>query len=217
VRLSEFSLARLRAIIVLFVVSTTVSCATAPTPTVVSGTPVSSHSLIADAARKATETPWPEISSRNWGARVIGVVTADEDEFTRGDAIDLYTKKLAATHAPCDDLMRDAIMQIAAAEALYREAKKVSEQSVATSRDIELMETAISTLKESRSIYLGVIRKIDADNEVDVRATSAFVRTEFSLAADRLADLADEMADNVLADQIRSFAGPERARINGAL
>ena len=163
------------------------------------------------ALRPVEDTVWPRPEPVSMTARLSGLIGGQGDRVTRGDAVSIYLTALQSESAPAEAVRRHAERQAEAALALAN----IAETVVATSAnprmsDVAVLERAIVTLGESRSIYLSALGAVAALDRETRTATANAVNQDLRAAQAALGLQADRLAERVMRENTRAVA--ERVR-----
>ncbi len=164
---------------------------------------VAERAALRSAARDLAKAPWPKPSTSSFAERLAGV-DAGGDQISRDEAVDAYLAALPASDGAEGALMADAGRHLEFASALKRVAEIAGDGSRLRLADVALLEEAISDLRETRSIYVASIRKLDGDEDnVDL------LKESFDRVIKDLGEVADDLADKAMKESAQGFAGPD--------
>lgn len=154
------------------------------------------------AAADVAWAPWPKPSSSTLAERLAGHPEGDE-KVSRDDAVKSYVARIERTPSAEAAILTDANRHLSAARALTSVAIEACDGPGTRLSDVALLEAAISDLRETRAIYLGSFKKLDAGDGVADRLADLFDE-----AIKDLGDAADELAENAIKMREEAFAGP---------
>lgn len=169
----------------------------------------SERQALRDAATVVAKTPWPKPSSSTLAERLTGV-EPDRDKVSRDDAIDVYVDALSKREEAEKALMADADRHLEAARALNAVAEAACDAPNPRLADVALLEDAISDLRETRSIYVASLKKLDGDD-----LNIELLKQSFDDVIKSLGVVADDLAKNAMNKNAEAFAGPDA--VAGAL
>lgn len=162
---------------------------------------VAERAALMEAAAGAAWAPWPKPSSSSIAERLAGGEPALE-RVSRDDAVEAYVDQLKNAPDGAAVLMNDASRHLAAAEALKAVAEEACDAASPRLSDVAILEDAIADLRETRTIYVASLKKIDAE-----KALVEQVKRDFDLALKELGDVADQLAENAMKRRADNFAG----------
>ncbi|HNR77113.1 MAG TPA: hypothetical protein PKM48_08275 [Parvularculaceae bacterium] len=165
------------------------------------------QALIAAAAEVAS-SPWPKPSSSSLADRLAGEAG---EKISRDDAIEAYLVKIGESADPERAIMSDASRHLSAAAALKSAADSACEAENPRLSDVALLEDAIGDLRETRSIYVSALKKIDGDDAVIDQ-----LKTDFDDAIKDLGVAADRLAASAMKRRAHNYAGSKEAAALGA-
>ncbi len=170
------------------------------------------RAALRSAAFDLAKTRWPKPSTSSFAEKLAGS-DAGDDRISRNDAVDAYLAALSASDSAEEFVMADAGRHLELAGALRDVAEIACDGSRLRLSDVALLEDAISDLRETRSIYVASIRKLDGDKDnVDL------LKVSFDRVIKDLGEVADELADRALKEGAQSYARPDAAaRVAGSL
>jgi hypothetical protein len=161
------------------------------------------RAALRSAAFDLAKTPWPKPSTSSFAERLAGV-DAGDDQISRDDAVDAYLAALPASGGAEGALMADAERHLELASALKDVAEIACDRSRLRLGDVALLEDAISDLRETRSIYVASIRKLDGEEDnIDM------LKESFDRVIKDLGEVADDLADKAMKEGAQGFAGPD--------
>lgn len=197
-------------IMALLVVTTASACVSSPIGSArtadVAVTAESRDALVSALAR-VEDTVWPRPEPVSMAARFTGLIGGRGDRVTRRDALDIYLNALASEAAPADAIRRHAARQADAAAALAQLAETVIAQSAnPRMSDVALLERAIVTLGESRSIYLSALTETAGIDRVDQTRVAQTIDENLRGAQSTLGKQADILAKRVMSENTRTIA-----------
>ncbi|MEZ5919894.1 MAG: hypothetical protein R3C60_00945 [Parvularculaceae bacterium] len=156
------------------------------------------QNAINSAAAALDSTPWRKPDQSSLADR-LGGVDPDTDGFTRADAVASYLTSLKAEKDQQQAILFDAQKNIDAANELVRLAYEACDGPGPQIADVATIEAAISSMRETRAIYLATLKEIDADVSALDAVESSFdsTATRLGVAADLLAGLAIRQSENI--------------------
>lgn len=163
------------------------------------------RAALADAAATAAWAPWPKPSSSSFAERLTGG-EAGADGVSRDDAVEAYVAELKVMPDAQLALVKDANRHLGAARLLREAADDACDSPNPRLSDVALLEDAIASLRETRSIYIASLKKIDGEKYILDQ-----LKDGFDEAIRKLGDVADEMAENAMKRRTENFAGPDTA------
>ena len=165
------------------------------------------HRDVRVAAEKLSVVDWPKPTDLSLTARLAGVVSGDDDRVTRSDAIESYVAILEQTPQPATRLAADADKNLRAAEALAIAAEQAAYKPAPSMDDVDVLEKAISDLRQTRDIYLASLREITVDPETSSVLGRA-LKDDFARALKNIGDAADLLADRAAQSRAQLMAKP---------
>jgi hypothetical protein len=159
------------------------------------------RAALAEAAGRLAASPWPKPSSSSLADRLAGAEPRGE-KISRDDAVEAYVGALRVGENSKIALEGDAARHLDAARALKVAAEVACDSASPRLSDVALMEDAIADLRETRSIYVSSLKKLDADKGAIDR-----LKTDFDAAIRELAAAADALAEVAMKRQSKNFAG----------
>lgn len=170
------------------------------------------RAALKNAAFDLAKTKWPKPSTSSFAERLSGADVAGE-KVSRGDAVDAYLALLSTSDDAEGVLMADADRHLELAGALNDVAELACDGSRLRLSDVALLEDAIADLRETRSIYVASIRKLDGDKDNVDR-----LKQTFDSVIKDLGEVADELADKATKQSAAGFARSQTiARAAGSL
>lgn len=161
------------------------------------------RAALVEAAADAAWSPWPKPSSSSIAERLAGEEERP-DQVSRDDAVDAYVGVLKSLPDGESVLIEDAGRHLNAAKTLKAAVEVARDSSRPRLSDVALVEDAIADLRETRTIYVASLKKIDGEKE-----TLEKLKRDFDEAIKDLGDAADELAENAMKRRAENFAGPE--------
>ncbi|MEK7265696.1 MAG: hypothetical protein AAB227_06310 [Pseudomonadota bacterium] len=165
-------------------------------------TSIAERAALMEAAAGAAWSPWPKPSSSSIAERLAGGEPQTE-RVSRDDAVEAYVGVLKNAPDGAADLMNDASRHLAAAKALKTAAEEACDAGSPRLSDVAILEDAIADLRETRTIYVASLKKIDAEKDLIEQ-----VKRDFDGALKDLGDVADQLAENAMKRRADNFAGP---------
>lgn len=167
------------------------------------------RAALREAAAEMAKAPWPKTTSSTLSERLAGTAS-DADEMSRDDAVDVYLRALAEKDDAQAALLADADRHVASARAFAAAAQEASQAPDPRLSDVSLVEDAISTLRETRAIYVASLKKLDGDEqEIDA------VKSSFDDLIKSLGDVADDLAEKAMKRTSLNFDGATVNRVAG--
>ncbi|OFX05300.1 MAG: hypothetical protein A3E78_04770 [Alphaproteobacteria bacterium RIFCSPHIGHO2_12_FULL_63_12] len=162
---------------------------------------VAERAALMEAAAGAAWAPWPKPSSSSIAERLTGGEPSPE-RISRDDAVEAYVDQLKNTTDGAAILMNDASRHLAAAKTLMVVAEEACDAASPRLSDVAILEDAIADLRETRTIYVASLKKIDAEKDMVEQ-----VKRDFDRALKDLGDVADQLAENAMKRRADNFAG----------
>lgn len=159
------------------------------------------RAALLNAAAGAAWAPWPKPSSSSIAERLAGGEPALE-RVSRDDAVEAYVDQLKNAADGPAVLMSDAGRHLAAAKTLKAVAEEACDAASPRLSDVAILEDAIADLRETRTIYVASLKKIDAEKDIVEQ-----VKRDFDQALKELGDVADQLAENAMKRRADNFAG----------
>ena len=158
------------------------------------------EALVAAAADVAA-SPWPKPSASTLADRLAGA--GDQDaKVSREDAVAAYLDLVGSREDAEVVILADAERHLTAAAALKSAAETACDAATPRLSDVALLEDAIGDLRETRSIYVLTLTKIDVpDSSIDK------VKRDFDDAIKELGAVADTLAESAMKRRAQNFAG----------
>lgn len=195
----------------LFVAVSIAALAASGCSTVIQTTAPDDHARIAsrmaleEAAANVAASPWPKPASSSLADRLAGA-SSGGDRASRDGAVDAYVAKLTLSDHGNDDLIADAARHLEAAGALKSVAQTVCDSPAPRLSDVALLENAIADLRQTRSIYVSALRRLNGDkSDVD------HLKRDFDKAIKELGSVADDLAKSAINQRASDFATPAPA------
>lgn len=163
------------------------------------------RAALIEAAAGAAWSPWPKPSASSIAERLAGGAPPSE-HVSRDDAVDAYVAALNAAPDGEAVLIGDASRHLAAARALKVAAEEAFSAGSPRLSDVAIIEDAIADLRETRTIYVATLKKIDAEKDLVEQ-----VKRDFDIALKDLGDVADQLAENAMKRRADNFAGARAA------
>lgn len=157
------------------------------------------HEALAEAAARAAWAPWPRPTSATIADRLVGA--GAEEEITRDDAVEVYVASLQSSGRGEAGLLADAGRQLDAARTLTAAAQEACDVASPRLSDVAHLEAAIGDLRQSRTIYVAALKKIDSDD-----AVKESLKRDFDKAIKGLGDAADSLAENAMKKRTGDFS-----------
>lgn len=161
------------------------------------------RAALVEAAAQAAWSPWPKPSSSSIAERLAGGDPRPE-RISRDDAIEAYVSILKNSPDSAAALMNDVSRHLAAAQNLKFAVEEACDSQAARLSDVAIIEDAIADLRETRTIYLASLKKIDGE-----KSLVALVKRDFDTALKDLGEVADELAENAMKRRADNFAGSD--------
>jgi hypothetical protein len=172
---------------------------------------IASRMALEEAAANVAASPWPKPTSSTLTDVFAGAPTLT-DRISSDDAVDAYVAKLSASGDGDALLLADAARHIDAANALTAVAQTVCDSPAPRLSDVALLEDAIADLRQTRSIYVAALKRLDGGKN-DV----AHLKRDFDKAIKELGSVADDLAKSAMKRSAGSFASPASAnQLTGA-
>jgi hypothetical protein len=165
------------------------------------------RAALIDAAADVAWSPWPKPSSSSIAERLAGG-EAPSDGVSRDDAVDAYVVAVKAAPDGEAAVLDDAGKHLDAARALNAAADDACDSAYPRLSDVALLEDAIADLRETRTIYVATLKKIDGDDDAIDR-----LKRDFDRALKDLGDVADKLAENAMKKRADNFAGPDPSSV----
>lgn len=163
------------------------------------------RAALVEAAADAAWSPWPKPSSSSIAERLAGGEERP-DKVSRNDAVDAYVSVLKSLPDGESVLIEDAGRHLNAAKTLKAAVEVARDSSRPRLSDVALVEDAIADLRETRTIYVASLKKIDGEKDALEK-----LKRDFDEAIKDLGDAADDLAENAMKNRAANFAGPELA------
>lgn len=167
------------------------------------GAGAAERSALVEAAATTAWAPWPKPTSSSLAERLAGGEVA-ASRISRDDAVDAYVEQLSAMDDAQGALVSDAGRHLQAMALLKAAAETAFEGANARLSDVALIEDAISDLRETRSIYVAALKKIDGGKEIVSQ-----LKRDFDEGIKALGDVADDLAESAVKRRVENYAGPE--------
>ena len=161
------------------------------------------RSALVEAAATTAWAPWPKPSSSSLAERLAGG-EKETVRVSRAEAVDAYVEQLSAMDDAQGALISDAGRHLQAMASLKAAAETAFEGANARLSDVALIEDAISDLRETRSVYVAALKKIDGEKEIVSR-----LKRDFDDGIKALGDVADDLAESAVKRRTENYAGPE--------
>ncbi|MCB2113434.1 MAG: hypothetical protein R3C42_00205 [Parvularculaceae bacterium] len=156
---------------------------------------------LVEAAAEISAAPWPKPSSSSLADRLSG---ERGEKISRKDALDAYLVRLDDDDNPEQAVLTDAARHLSAASALENAAQAACDAQSPRLSDVSLLEDAIGDLRETRSIYVSALKKLDVEDAQIDR-----LKGDFDKAIKDLGVAADQLAQSAMKKRARNFAGSE--------
>lgn len=178
---------------------------------------MAAHSALVSAAAAVARADWPQAERGFWGENFAGLA-GDRGEADKDEMVEAYLASLAPGPGRIGVIQSDAWNKIRAAGALVDAAHTAVEAVQPAAADVDVIETAISDLRECRDVFVASLKaaskKGDPVDGADIRALKA----AFNDSMSELGAAADALADRVASDRTETFARPgSRRDLNSSL
>lgn len=166
---------------------------------------------LVEAASAAAWSPWPKPSSSSFADRLAGA-EIDGDRISRDDAIGFYVSLIKDSGDAEAALMNDAKRHLDAARRLDEVTTDLCDTARPRLSDVALVEDAIADLRETRTIYLAALKRIDAEKSAADR-----LKRDFDTSLKELGETADRLAQNAMKRRAEAYLAPRSGdRASGA-
>ena len=158
---------------------------------------------LVEAASATAWAPWPKPSSSTFADRLAGAEVG-ADKVSRDDAIGFYVGLINETDDAEAALLNDAKRHLDAAKRLDEVTDELCDAARSRLSDVALIEDAIADLRETRTIYLSALKRIDAE-----KSASDQLKRDFDNALKNLGEAADQLADAAMKQRAEAYLPSE--------
>lgn len=171
----------------------------------------SERAALEGAANAVRVTRWTKPDKQDLSARLSGIVVDQTPKFTRENAVVEYIALLNREADPKAALYRDVQSHLKALDALIVTAQETVTALDPRLDDVDVLETSISDLRETRSIYLSALKYFERESvDASVSLQRRSVKAAFNARLSALGTTADDLADRAHGKRKASLAAKNR-------
>lgn len=166
------------------------------------------------AAEAVRTTRWTKPEKQDLGALLTGVVGESGTRFTRENAIVEYVALLNRDADPVVAINQDIAKTLQATDHLIAVSQETVEALNPRMTDVDLLETVIADLSETRTIYLRALTFVErGKDDDDAKSLRGATKEAFEDRLAGLGDVADEIADRAHKTRKATIAARKNSKI----